>query len=75
MSWFKDTVEDWDMVGKALKRSLDRVPTRVTDTEADADEEQDLREVDLNALRIQELREQNTNKRQAEQAVKMIAGD
>ena len=75
MSWFKDTVEDWDMVGKALKRSLDRVPTRVTDTEADADEEQDLQEVDLNALRMQELREQNTNKRQAEQAVKMIAGD
>ena len=73
MSWFKDTVEDWDMVGKALRRSLDRVPVKATD--ADDEEEQDLQEVDLNALRMEELREQNKSKRQAEQAVKMIAGD
>lgn len=74
MSWFKDTVEDWDMVGKALRRSLDREPVQITDTKAD-DEDEELAEVDLTALRMKEMREQQKNKQQAEQAKKILSGE
>lgn len=37
MSWFKDKVEDWDMVGKALERSMPTVV--VTEVEGEVEEE------------------------------------
>lgn len=72
MSWFKDTVEDWDMVGKALQRNVAREPVRVTDP---ADEEEELVEVNLDTLRAQEIAEAKKNKRVAETATKHITGD
>lgn len=39
MSWFKDEVEDWDMVGKALKREMSRQFVQVTETDEGIEEQ------------------------------------
>ena len=51
MSWFKKEVEDWDMAGKALQAQLNR-GMQVVDLDID-DEEDEVEEIDLVALRRQ----------------------
>ena len=75
MSWFKKEVDDWDMVGKALKRSISQPEVPVLDFDAEDTDEDDLKEVDLNILRAKEAAEAEKNKQQANVAKKLLTGD
>jgi hypothetical protein len=46
MSWFKEEVEDWDLVGKALERDLERSNKLVEDIRATVDDPEADREID-----------------------------
>ena len=53
MSWFKEKVEDWDLVGKALHREIDSAFAQVTKVQ-DEDEVEDEEGIDLEKLKERE---------------------